>query len=221
MPYFTPAFIDFFHQLEINNDRDWFNANKPLYEKEVKKPFEVFVGDLIDRMQSIDRNILITPKDAIFRIYRDTRFSKDKTPYKTQVSAIISPGGRKDMDYPGMYIELGGKHVRVYSGSYQPDKNQLQQIREKIITEGSRFQNLITDKDFIKHYGEVRGEKYKVLPKEIKAEAENQPVLFNKQFYYFSEWKPDVVMKKDFLDQVMDRYQVARPLTEFMIEALA
>lgn len=220
MAYFTPAFIDFFHQLEITNDRDWFKANKSQYEKAVKKPFELFVGDLIDRMQTIDRNILITPKDAIFRIYRDTRFSKDKTPYKTQVSAIISPGGRKDMDYPGMYIELGGKHARVYSGSYQPDKNQLQQIREKIITEGSRFQNLITDKDFVKHYGEVRGEKYKVLPKEIKVEAENQPVLFNKQFYYFSEWKPDIVTKKDFLDQIMDRYLVARPLTEFLIEAL-
>ncbi|MCF8238989.1 MAG: DUF2461 domain-containing protein [Saprospiraceae bacterium] len=220
MAYFTPAFIDFFHQLEINNDRDWFSAHKPLYEKEVKKPFEVFVGDLIDRMQAVDRNLLITPKDAIFRIYRDTRFSKDKTPYKTQVSAIISPGGRKDMDYPGMYIELGGKHVRVYSGSYQPDKNQLQKIREKIITEGKRFQTLVSNKDFVKYYGEVRGEKYKVLPKEIKAEAENQPVLFNKQFYYFSEWKPDIVTKKDFLDQIMDRYMVARPLTEFLIEAL-
>lgn len=220
MPHFTPAFTDFFHQLEINNDRDWFNANKKLYEKEVKKPFELFVGALIDRMQAVDRNILITPKDAIFRIYRDTRFSKDKTPYKTQVSAILSPGGRKDMDYPGMYIELGGKHVRVYSGSYQPDKNQLEKIREKIITEGKRFQSLISDKEFVKHYGEIRGEKYKVLPKEIKEEAEKQPVLFNKQFYYFSEWKPEVVTKADFLDQIMTRYQVARPLTEFFIEAL-
>lgn len=220
MPYFTPAFIDFFQQLEINNDRDWFNANKPRYEKEVKKPFEVFVGDLIDRMQTVDRNILITPKDAIFRIYKDTRFSKDKTPYKTQVSAIISPGGRKDMDYPGMYVELGGKHVRVYSGSYQPDKQQLEKIREKIITEGSRFQTLISNKDFVKHFGEIRGEKYKVLPKEIKEEAEKQPVLFNKQFYYFSEWSPEIVTKPDFLEQVMTRYQIARPLTEFMIEAL-
>jgi len=220
MTYFTPAFIDFFQQLEINNDRDWFNANKKLYEKEVKKPFEHFVADLIDRMQTIDRNILITPKDAIFRIFRDTRFSKDKTPYKTQVSAIISPGGRKDMDYPGMYIELGGKHVRVYSGSYQPDKDQLEKIREKIITEGARFRQLVTDKDFVKHFGEIRGEKYKVLPKDLKEEAEKQPILYNKQFYYFSEWKPDVLTRANLLDQVMDRYMVARPITEFLIEAL-
>lgn len=220
MPYFTPAFINFFHQLESNNDRDWFNANKSVFDKEVKKPFDRFVSDLIDRMQTIDRNLLITPKDAVFRIYRDTRFSKDKTPYKTNVSAIISPGGRKDMDYPGMYIELGAKHVRVYSGSYQPDKTQLEKIREKIITESDRFQKLISDPAFVKHYGEIRGEKYKVLPKEIKEDAERQPVLFNKQFYYFSEWKPDILTKEDLLDQIMSRYLIARPLTEFLIEAL-
>ena len=221
MAYFTPEFLTFFADLEVNNDRDWFKSHKKQYEAAVKKPFEAFIDVMIDRMQEVDRDVLITPKEAIFRIYRDTRFSKDKTPYKVQVSAAISPGGRKAMDRPGMYIEMSHKHARVYSGVYMPQRPQLQEIREKIITEPERFRKLIAAPDFVRYFGEIRGERNKVLPKEMKPEAEQQPLLFQKQFYYFTQWSPEVALADDLPDQFMDRYRACLDLNTFLFEAVS
>lgn len=220
MVYFTADFISFFRDLEENNDREWFNANKKHYETVVKAPFELFVKDLIERMHEQDHRILLTPKDAIFRIYKDTRFSADKTPYKLFASAIIAPGGRKDHNANGIYLELGGRHARIYSGAYQPEKDQLLRIREKIAAEPKRFSALISDKAFITHYGEIRGEKNKVLPAGLKEAAQIQPLIFNKAYYYFTEWPPEVITKKDFMDDLLKRYQIIKPLTAFIMEAI-
>jgi len=97
MSYFTKDFIKFLKGLNKNNEREWFHANKKDYVTHVKDPFKAFVQLIIDKMQKVDPTVVITPKDAIFRINRDIRFSKDKTPYKTNVSAAISAGGRKDL----------------------------------------------------------------------------------------------------------------------------
>ena len=100
MPYFTKETIKFLNELKKNNNREWFNANKSRYIAQVKDPFEIFIGDLIEAMNPYFESLPIAPKDAIFRIYRDVRFSKNKIPYKTNVSAIISPGARKDKTPP-------------------------------------------------------------------------------------------------------------------------
>ena len=108
MAYFTQDFIDFFQELSANNHREWFHANKKRYEQQVKVPFQSFVQLMIDRVQEVDRNVVLTPKDAIFRINRDIRFSADKTPYKTNVSAIISSGGKKDKNDPRWLVHGAG-----------------------------------------------------------------------------------------------------------------
>ena len=82
MPHFSPEFLQFFKDLAANNNRDWFTGNKKHYELVVKKPFEVFITDMINKIKKDDPKLQIEAKDAIFRIYRDVRFSKDKTPYK-------------------------------------------------------------------------------------------------------------------------------------------
>lgn len=163
MAWFTPEFESFLKELQDNNNRDWFTENKPRYERHVKKPFESFVRDLILRMQQYDPACKIEPKDAIFRIYRDIRFSKDKTPYKTNVSAIIGRGGRKEMSLAGMYLEMGHQHLRVYGGVYKPDKDQLNAIRQEILYNQSEFNRVINDAEFKRCFGELRGEKNKRL----------------------------------------------------------
>ena len=150
MAWFTSAYNDFFKDLAKHNDREWFAANKKRYERDVKKPFESFITDMILRMQAVDPNCKIEAKDAIFRIYRDTRFSKDKTPYKTQMSAVVSRGGRKDITLEGIYLELGFKHIRMYGGVYQPDKDQLYRIRQEILYNLSDFEKLLNEKKFKK-----------------------------------------------------------------------
>ncbi|MDX1315878.1 MAG: DUF2461 domain-containing protein, partial [Eudoraea sp.] len=92
----TKDTMGFLKALKKNNNREWFNENKSRYTKSVKEPFEQFIAEMIDAVSPFFDTLAITPKDAIFRIYRDVRFSKDKSPYKTHVSAIVSPAGRKD-----------------------------------------------------------------------------------------------------------------------------
>jgi hypothetical protein len=103
MTCFTTDFNAFFMDLAKNNNKEWFDANRKRYESSVKKPFHAFVGEAIQRIGKLDRTVAIEPKEAIFRINRDIRFSKDKTPYKLSCSAIISPAGRKDHAVPGLY----------------------------------------------------------------------------------------------------------------------
>lgn len=219
MAYFTQDFLTFLKELAANNDRDWFNQHKKQYETHVKKPFENFVGALIAEMQKTDPNVLITPKDAIFRIYRDTRFSKDKSPYKTHVSAIVSRAGRKDRSSPGMYVQLSAEDARVYSGAYEPEKNELQNIREAIATNPGEFEKLINDKNFKAKFGEIQGEKNKRLPKELENAAAKQPLIANKQFYYFAKFDPEIVLKPDLPKILMDHYKAGQPLGDFLWRA--
>lgn len=95
MAYFDENFLKFFKSLNKNNHKEWFDKNKSTYEASVKKPFEKLVADLIFKMQKLHPGFQCEVKDAVFRINRDIRFSKDKTPYKTNVSAVICHGGRK------------------------------------------------------------------------------------------------------------------------------
>ena len=143
MSYFTHDFIDFFKDLTVNNSKDWFDANRKRYEKSVKKPFENFIDEMIARVSADDPSIAITAKDAMMRINRDTRFSPDKTPYKTHASAIISSGGKKDKSIPGMYIQFDANEVRIYGGAHMLEKDQLQRIREAIAGNLDEFDRLL------------------------------------------------------------------------------
>ena len=219
MAYFTDEFLKFLRDLEKNNNRDWFNANKSRYVEHVKEPFEAFVQKLIDEMQKLDPSVLITPKDAVFRIYRDTRFSKDKTPYKTHVSAIVSQGGRKNRSSPGVYVQFSGDDVRIYSGAYELDKKALQNVREGIASNLDKFNKLINDRKFKNKFGEIQGEKNKRIPKEFQEVAKEQPLIANKQFYYFAKFDPEFILDPKLPKKIIDYYKVAQPLGKFFWEA--
>ncbi|MEM6965053.1 MAG: DUF2461 domain-containing protein [Bacteroidota bacterium] len=220
MAHFTKAYLQFFADLTQHNEREWFHANKKRYEEHVKNPFKNFVQLLIDQMQVIDPSIIITPKDAIFRINRDIRFSKDKTPYKTNASAAISAGGRKDHSKPGIYIEMGSEQFGIYSGVYMPDKNQLQAIREAIAAEPDTFKKILKTKKFKDFWGKIQGERNKRIPKEFAEAAEDQPLIFNKQFYVVALFAADKILDPQLDKIVMDHYRAAKPLSDFFYEAI-
>lgn len=218
----TQEFLSFLADLKDNNNREWFHENKKRYETAVKKPFEQFVAGLIERLQIHNSAIAITPKEAIFRIYRDTRFRKDKTPYKTNVSAVVAEGGRKQPHTSGIYIEISNDRSRVYSGIYQAKPKQVLAIREAIVSDLEGFQELITAPDFVEKFGGIiYGEKHKRIPKEFRAAAEQQPLLFNKSFYFFHEFEAEEVLQPNFADTLVDYYLAARPLGDFLKGALS
>lgn len=221
MAYFSQDFIAFFKELSANNYREWFHENKKRYEDHVKNPFKDFVQLMIDRVQEVDRNVVLTPKDAIFRINRDIRFSKDKTPYKTNVSAVISSGGRKNASLSdGMYIEFGAEHASIYGGAYMLDKNQLQLVREAIASNLEEFANLLKAEEFATKFGSLHGDEHKRLPKEFKEVAAVQPLIFKKSFYFFSKFEPSIILKDDLPEILMDYYEAGRPVANFLAKAM-
>jgi len=220
MAWFTPDFNRFFIDLAPNNNKDWFDANRKRYEQSVKEPFEAFVAAVIERVARLDPTVSITPRDAIFRINRDVRFSKDKAPYKSRMSAVVAAGGRKDHSSGGIYFELGPENVAFYGGQYMPEKEQLQRIREHIARNLAQFKKLRTAKAFVDRFEEVQGERNKVVPKEFKEALVQEPLIANKQFYFMAELPPKTVTDPKLVDVLMDHYKAMRPMNDFLADAL-
>ena len=221
MSWFTKDFFTFFEGLKQNNTREWFSDNKKLYEKAVKAPFEELVEDLINRIRVDNPGLDLQPKDAIFRIHRDTRFSQNKDPYKTNVAANISPVGRKSAETPGFYLHFGADEIMTGGGAYMVEKEGLRKIRTALAEAPDEFDALIADKAFKKKYGAIRGEKNKVIPAEFKEAYARQPLIANKQFYFMAELKPDVLLKKNLPEHLMEYYEAGRPMSSFLTNALA
>lgn len=223
MKYFSEGFNDFFKNLAANNNRDWYHANKKSYEEFVKKPFENFISDLISEIAKNQPEIKgLETKNCIFRIFRDTRFSKDKTPYKLYASAAISPGGKKDMEAPGTYLQFGVGEIWIGGGVYMPSKEQLEKIRTAIIQSPDVFEKLSSDKYFKKYYGEIRGDKNKRLQKPFSDWMEKIQLIANKQFYYMAEYQDDetIILKDDLIDFVIKHINAAKGWDIFLKEAL-
>ncbi|MBK9177127.1 MAG: DUF2461 domain-containing protein [Flavobacteriales bacterium] len=220
MAWFTADFNQFFKDLAKNNNKEWFDANRKRYEASVKKPFEAFVVEAIQRIAKHDKSVAIEAKEAIFRINKDIRFSKDKTPYKLEVSAIISPAGRKDHSVPGIYFALGPEAVKFYGGCYQPEKDQLLGIREAIMRDGKGFRKVIEGKPFKALFGSVQGEVNKVLPPVFKAHAAKEPLIANKQFYVAAEKPAKLVTDPKLMDTLMDHWLAMCPFNQWLAKSL-
>lgn len=221
----TAASLQFLYDLSQNNNRDWFDKNKKRYEKELKQPFEATVAAVIQTLaQEEPAYAPLTPKDCIFRIYRDTRFSKDKSPYKTNVAAAFTPKNRHKasdaISFPGYYLHLEYGNLMLGGGAYMIDKAPLQSIREAIAADPEHFTQLVTAPDFVEKYGSIRGEANKVLPPEFKTLAKQVPLIAHKQFYFMSEMDPETVLRPDFPAFAADYFRAGRALNEFLRVAM-
>lgn len=221
MAFFTEDFLQFFIELAPNNNKDWFDLNRKRYENSVKEPFKKFVQHMIDEVAKTDPKFKdIEAKDCIFRINRDIRFSSDKTPYKLNVSAVVAPQGKKSKAVNGVYFEFGPEHVRVYGGVYEIDKDDLLIVREGIAADIEKFQKAYNDKKFKAVFGSILGEKNKLLPKELKEAAEKEPLIYNKQWYFYAQFEPETVLKADLDKIVLDCFESGRPVENYFSELI-
>ncbi len=216
MAFFQKDFLDFFIELAPNNNKDWFDLNRKRYENSVKEPFKKFVNHIISKLAEIDPTFKeLEAKDCIFRINRDIRFSKDKQPYKMQVSAIVSPLGKKSKAINGVYFELGPEHLRVYGGVYEIDKDDLLTVREGIAENIAEFQKMYSNPLFVQTFGELKGEKNKIIPKELKLAGEKEPLIFNKQWYFYTQFEPETILFDNLDETILNCYKAGRPVEEF------
>ena len=216
MAFFTPDFLQFFIELAPNNHKDWFDLNRKRYEKSVKEPFKDFVEHMIKGIAKTDASFKdLEAKDCIFRINRDIRFSKDKTPYKMNVSAVVAPEGKKSKAVNGVYFEFGPEHVRVYGGVYEIDKEDLLTVREGIANDLKGFQEAYSNPRFKKVFGTILGEKNKVIPKELKEAAEKEPLIFNKQWYFYAQFDAETVLDPKLDQLLLDCFEAGKPVEHY------
>lgn len=221
MAALSKQFTSFFKELTGNNNRDWFNANKERFEEQVKAPFENLTREVIALMKKLDPKITIEAKDAVFRIYRDTRFSNDKTPYKTHMSAVVGRGGRKDHSYPGIYFQIGVDGLAIAGGCWEPDKDRLTRIRAAIAADPKRVRKILDNKKFKATFKEVGGDKNKIIPKEFQKAGELVPEIYCKSFHYWTEYKTQKdVQRADLAKFIVDHYKIAKEFNDFLVETM-
>ena len=216
MIYFTKDYIKFFSELEVNNNKEWFAENKERFKANVEEPFHKFVDAILVLLKKEDKKYKSNAKDCVFRIYRDIRFSKDKTPYKIRMSSLLSYEGRKDLKNPSLYLEIGADEVKVYSGIYEPEKEQLEKIRTKISKKLDEFQKLKIDKAFVKRYKEILGDKAKRLDPKLMQASSKESLILNKQFYFTTSQKSSNILKPGLENWIMDCYYDAKKMNEFL-----
>lgn len=216
---FPPEGIKFLSQLKRHNNRVWFNQNKTRYEEFVKIPMRSLISSLKGPMSLIAPEIEINPAKSMFRIYRDTRFSKNKAPYKTHVSAIFHPKGHWEAS-AGFYIEIDPEGVYAGGGIYMPNGQQLKKIRRAIAEQSERFLAVVDGGPFKKTFGTLEGAKLQRAPLGFPADHPMIEWLKFKQFYSGVELKTDVCYSAKFVMRLVALYEGLYPMVRFFNEAL-
>ena len=204
---FSSLFFDFYRDLKKNNDRDWFLEHKKMYEEHVKMPYEHFINSLIQEIVTLDQDILPDAKASIFRIYRDVRFSKDKTPYKTHSGALIGPRGRKDYSTPSFYVHISDDASYLYCGVYVIKRKDFDAIKEFIILNKEEYLQITTDKKFLSTMGQLEGDAYKIVQKTHRPYVTELPILGLKNFYFKVEIENKAFLKNDIIERCVGIYE--------------
>lgn len=212
--------FDFLKDLGKNNDRDWFTENKPRYE-EAKQEFEVFITDLIANIVAFDPLIAdVKAKKAIFRIYRDTRFSKDKTPYKTNMGAHMVAYSLKPHDRAGYYIHIEPGKSMIAGGAYLPPGPWIKAIRQEIDYNPQEFKDIIGNVDFKKYFGDIEGDKLKTVPKGYAKDHPEIELLKHKSFLAANYLDDKAVLAPSFLQYSTDAFKAMKPFDDFLNRGL-
>ena len=216
--YFTPGLFEFFKDLRANNDRGWFAAHKARYTSLVEEPMLRFIADLGDRLPDISPRFVADARRAggsMFRIHRDTRFSKDKTPYKTAAAAHFRHGAAsKGQSAPGFYLHLEPGESLGGGGIYHPDAVALKSIRDRIVDEPAAWSRVLARKITIE------GESLQRPPRGYDPDHRFVADLKRKDFYTLQRFSDKDVCGRGFLDAFLAACAQAAPLVEFETRAL-
>ena len=219
---FPEDFFRFFEDLKQNNERAWFNEHKPRYLEAVVNPISEFIVCMAPRLESISPHYIANPKPhggSMFRIYRDTRFSKDKTPYKTPAGVQFRHTAGKDAHAPGFYVHLATDELFFGGGVWLPPNPVLNRIRDHIVDNAASWGRIRNAKKVLASGG-IRGDSLKRPPRGFDAEHRHIEDLKKKSFYVATEAPPASALKPEFLDEVTEGFRLAAPMMHFVTDAL-
>ena len=211
--------MSFLKDLKKNNNREWFDENRERY-KEAKEAFEVYVSVVMGEIQKFDREAVnAAPKDCIFRIFSDIRFTKDKTPYKTNFGAYIARGGRKSL-LAGYYIHFEPGSSMLAGGIYMPQPDVLKAIRTEIYNNIDEFKSILNDPKFRKHFTAIEAPRLSRPPKGFPPDFKDISLL---QYQYYSVGKGEsdsAVVKPGYINEVSAVFRTMMPFNRFLNEAI-
>jgi uncharacterized protein (TIGR02453 family) len=214
-----PATLKFLKQLKSNNNKEWFDSHRTEYES-AKEDFIAFVQDIITNIAVFDPEVKeIKAKDCLFRINRDIRFSKDKTPYKTHMGAYISAEGRKS-NYPGYYIHVQPGSCMAGGGAYELMPDELKRVRQEIDYNGKEFKKITGSKRFKSFFGEVQGEKLKTVPKDYDASNPMINDLKFKNWYVMAKISDAEISSRNSVKKVVAVFKEMLPFNRFFQQAM-
>jgi len=205
--------ISFLKKLKLNNNRDWFNENKEEF-KTIQTAIKKFAKDVNDSLNLTD-NI---EKLKIFRIYRDLRFSKDKTPYKKNIGMAFHRA-KPDLR-GGYYLEISADESFVAVGFWNPNKDDLLRIRKEIEMDGQEFKQIINQKNIKEIWGDIKGEEVKTSPKGFNGDHEHIDLIKKKQFIFIKKLKKKEILNINFKDELVSHFEAIRPFFDYMSEIL-
>lgn len=216
-PLLPKSSFDFLKLLSKNNDRDWFNAHKERYLSELKH-VELFADALLAQMNKHDVIETLSGKKSLHRIYRDIRFSKNKTPYNTHWGGSFSRATKLRRGTYYFHFEPGNSFIA--GGFWGPEPTDLKRIRDEFAFDATPFRKILKHKTFVKTFGSLSGEQIKTTPKGYNADDKAIDLLRYKQFLLIKRFSDKEALSSDFVKQVNEGFKAMRPFLNYMSEAL-
>ena len=217
---FTPETLKFLRALKRHNDRQWFKARKDQYEAHVRGPMIAVIERLATDFKRFAPEIVASPKTSLYRIYRDTRFSEDKTPLKIQVSASFRWKGLEKGEGAGLYLEVHPEWVWMGGGFWAPPQPQLVRIRDHIAVSWPEIDTISRARSFTRVLGPLSGEKLTRVPRGYAADHPAAEYLKFKQFLGGREFPPEFATSREFYPALLETYKTIMPLIRFLNEPL-
>jgi len=211
----SKQYFDFLNKLKFNNNKEWFQKNKPVYDQ-LKLSFEEIVSELINSISEFDPGInQLNPKDCVFRIYKDIRFSKDKTPYKTNFGAFFVPGGKKS-GKAGYYLHIEPGECFLGGGIYMPPPPVLKKLREEVFYNLDELSSIISNKDFKKYFKGISGSKTTFMPKGFDKNFKGAEYLKYKDYTVIFPVSDDFYLHKDAFKETIKIFKAMKPFNDFL-----
>jgi uncharacterized protein (TIGR02453 family) len=212
--------LRFLKQLKRNNNRDWFAANKSVYESSVKQPMQDLIQTLALDFAEFAPDMEASPKASLYRIHRDTRFSKDKSPYKTHVAAVFPRKGLDKHQGAGFYFHIAPGELFVGGGLYMPLPEDLRAVREAIASRHRQFIQLVNSKPFRRLCGELAGEQLVRVPRGFPAEHPAAHYLRFKQFLGARTLSSELATSPQFAKTLTETFKTLYPFIQFLNEPI-
>lgn len=216
LPYFREDALKFLRGLKRNNNREWFEARRDIYERELKQPMLAIVERITDAMAEFAPTHVRPAQKSILRIYRDTSFSADKTPYKTNIAAWWTRNGLEKTSGAGFYFHITAQEVLVAAGIYMPEREQLFAIRMQMLEYHEEFRRLLQDRKLRKVMNVEVSPSLTRPPKGFPAEHPAMDLIRQKQWGLEVRLPVEVALKKNLVDEIVMRFRLASPVVNFL-----